>query len=191
MTAPTPPSQHSGLNGGVDVLSDTMGWDYGPYVQRVIWDTEHAWWPIIPESARPPLDKQGKVMIRFKIYPDGSVHDMILEGPSGDVALDRAAWAGITGASPFPPIPQGVQGAVSGTALLLPLQHPSRRRIAVASDPDRRDTNRRIRRISARAYAASSDRHPAGRGGNSGVHAAPRELARPVPAGLVALVIAA
>ena len=104
------PSQHSGMNGGVDVLSDTMGWDYGPYVQRVIWDTEHAWWPIIPESARPPLDKQGKVMIRFKIYPDGSVHDMILEGPSGDVALDRAAWAGITGASPFPPIPKAFKG---------------------------------------------------------------------------------
>jgi TonB family protein len=104
------PSQHSGMNGGVDVLSDTMGWDYGPYVQRVVWDTEHAWWPIIPESARPPLDKQGKVMIRFKIYPDGSVHDMILEGPSGDVALDRAAWAGITGASPFPPIPRVFKG---------------------------------------------------------------------------------
>lgn len=104
------PSQHSGLAGGVDVLSDTMGWDYGPYVQRVVWDTEHAWWPIIPESARPPLDKQGKVMIRFKIFPDGSVKDMILEGPSGDVALDRAAWAGITGASPFPPIPTAFKG---------------------------------------------------------------------------------
>jgi TonB family protein len=104
------PSQHTGMSGGVDVLSDTMGWDYGPYVQRVVWDTEHAWWPIIPESARPPLDKQGKVMIRFKIYPDGSVHDMILEGPSGDVALDRAAWAGITGASPFPPIPKVFKG---------------------------------------------------------------------------------
>jgi TonB family protein len=104
------PSQHPGLNGGVDVLSDTMGWDYGPYVQRIVWDTERAWWPIIPESARPPLDKQGKVMIRFKIYPDGSVRDMILEGPSGDVALDRAAWAGITGASPYPPIPKVFKG---------------------------------------------------------------------------------
>ena len=101
---------HPGINSGVEVLSDTMGWDYGPYVQRVVWDTEHAWWPIIPESARPPLDKQGKVMIRFKIFPDGSVKDMVLEGPSGDVALDRAAWAGITGAAPFPPIPRVFKG---------------------------------------------------------------------------------
>ena len=104
------PAEHPGINSGVEVLSDTMGWDYGPYVQRVVWDTEHAWWPIIPESARPPLDKQGKVMIRFKIFPDGSVRDMVLEGPSGDVALDRAAWAGITGAAPFPPIPRVFKG---------------------------------------------------------------------------------
>ena len=104
------PSQHRGMNGAVDILSDTMGVDFGPYIQRVVWDTERAWWPIIPESARPPLDKQGKVMIRFKIYPDGSVRDMILEGPSGDVALDRAAWAGITGAAPFPPVPKAFKG---------------------------------------------------------------------------------
>ena len=104
------PSQHPGNDSTVDVLSDTMGWDYGPYVQRVIWDTKRAWYPIIPESARPPLDKQGKVMIRFKIMPDGNVTDMVLEGPSGDVALDRAAWAGITGASPYPPLPKVFKG---------------------------------------------------------------------------------
>ncbi len=104
------PSQHPGMNGAVDILSDTMGVDFGPYIQRVVWDTERAWWPMIPESARPPLDKQGKVMIRFKINPDGSVRDMILEGPSGDVALDRAAWGGITGAAPFPPIPKAFKG---------------------------------------------------------------------------------
>lgn len=104
------PSQHPGNNGAVDILSDTMGVDFGPYIQRVIWDTERAWYPIIPESARPPLDKQGKVLIRFKIYPDGSVHDMVLESPSGDVALDRAAWAGITGGSPFPPLPKAFKG---------------------------------------------------------------------------------
>jgi len=102
--------QHPGINGAVDVLSDTMGWDYGPYIQRVIADTKRAWYPIIPESARPPLDKQGRVMIRFKILPDGTVTDMVLEGPSGDVSLDRAAWAGITGAAPYEPIPRAFKG---------------------------------------------------------------------------------
>jgi len=104
------PSQHQGEEGAVDVLSDTMGVDFGPYIQRIIWDTKRAWYPMIPEEARPPLNKEGKVLIRFKILPDGTVTDMQLEGPSGDVALDRAAWGGITGASPYPPLPKAFKG---------------------------------------------------------------------------------
>lgn len=104
------PSQHQGMQGAVDILSDTMGVDFGPYIQRVIWDTKRAWYPIIPEEARPPLNRQGKVLIRFRIMPDGSVESMQLESPSGDVALDKAAWGGITGASPFPPLPKEFKG---------------------------------------------------------------------------------
>jgi len=104
------PSQHQGMQGAVDILSDTMGVDFGPYIQRVIWDTKRAWYPIIPEEARSPINKQGKVLIRFRIMPDGSVESMQLESPSGDVALDKAAWGGITGASPFPPLPKEFKG---------------------------------------------------------------------------------
>jgi len=104
------PSQHQGMNGAVDILSDTMGVDFGPYIERVVYDTERAWYPIIPEEARPPFDKQGETYIEFVILPNGNVTDMHLVGPSGDVALDRAAWAGITGASPFPPLPKAFKG---------------------------------------------------------------------------------
>lgn len=104
------PNQHQGIQGGAEILSDTLGVNFGPYMRRIIYDTERAWWPIIPEVARPPLNKQGKVMIRFKILPDGSVKEMLLEGPSGDVSLDRAAWGGITGAAPFPPLPKEFKG---------------------------------------------------------------------------------
>jgi TonB family protein len=104
------PSQHRGEYGAVDILSDTMGVDFGPYIQRVIYDTERAWYPIIPDEARPPFNKQGQTYIEFVILPNGNVTDMRLVGPSGDVALDRAAWAGITGASPFPPLPKAFKG---------------------------------------------------------------------------------
>ena len=87
-----------------------MGVDFGPYMRRIVYDTERAWWPIIPEIARPPLNKQGRVLIRFKILKDGSVKEMLLEGPSGDVSLDRAAWGGILGASPFPQLPKEFKG---------------------------------------------------------------------------------
>lgn len=100
------PVQHRGIRGSVDILSNTMGVNFSRYLQRVIAATKQAWYPIIPDEARPPLDKQGVVQIRFTIYPDGSVHNMILYGPSGDVALDRAAWGGITGATPYPPLPK-------------------------------------------------------------------------------------
>jgi TonB family protein len=104
------PQQHAAVQGGAEILSDTLGVDFGPYMQRVIYDTKRAWYPIIPEAAQPPLLKQGRVGIRFKILPDGSVKQMILELPSGDVSLDRAAWGGITGASPYPPLPKAFKG---------------------------------------------------------------------------------
>jgi TonB family protein len=103
------PSEHPGENGAVDILSDTMDVDFGPYIQRVIYDTKKAWYPIIPEVAQPPLDKQGRVMIRFKINPDGTVTEMHLEGPSGDVSLDKAAWAAINYAG-YPPLPKEFKG---------------------------------------------------------------------------------
>jgi outer membrane biosynthesis protein TonB len=108
------PTQQSPMNAGADILSDTMGVDFNPYMQRVVADTYRAWIPIIPESARPPLNKQGKVGIRFRIYPDGSVKmeggSLGLEFPSSDTALDRAAWGAITGAAPYPPLPKAFKG---------------------------------------------------------------------------------
>jgi TonB family protein len=104
------PAQHPGLNGSAEILSDTMGVDFGPYMQRVIAATYRSWIPLIPESARPPLNKSGKVGIEFIIAKDGSVKQMVLKFPSGDVALDRAAWGGVTGASPYPPLPKEFKG---------------------------------------------------------------------------------
>ena len=105
------PSDHPGEQGAVNILSDTMGVDFGPYIQRVIYDTKKAWYPMIPEVARPPLNKQGKVGIRFKILPDGSIApgSMHLELPSGDVSLDKAAWGAINYAG-YPPLPKDFKG---------------------------------------------------------------------------------
>lgn len=105
------PSEHPGNQGAVDVLSDTMGVDFGPYLERVIYDTKRAWYPIIPEEAQPPLNKQGVVGIRFRIARNGAVvpGSMHLDAPSGDVALDKAAWAAITYAG-YPPLPKEFKG---------------------------------------------------------------------------------
>jgi TonB family protein len=96
--------------GPLDVLSDTMGVDFGPYLQRVLHEVKVHWYTLIPESARPPIMKKGNVVIEFAILKDGSVSGMKLVSTSGDVALDRGAWGGITSSNPFPPLPSEFGG---------------------------------------------------------------------------------
>ncbi|MGO9124726.1 MAG: TonB family protein [Terriglobales bacterium] len=91
--------------GALDVLSDTMGVDFGPYLARVLHDVKMNWYNLIPESAKAPIMKKGNVGIEFAILKDGSVAGMKLVYSSGDVALDRGAWGGITASNPFPPLP--------------------------------------------------------------------------------------
>ena len=96
--------------GQLEVLSDTMGVDFGPYLARVVQSVKQNWYNLIPEVARAPIMKKGKVTIEFAITKNGSVAGLRLAGTSGDVALDRAAYGGITGANPFPPLPNEFGG---------------------------------------------------------------------------------
>lgn len=96
--------------GELDVLSDTMGVDFGPYLSRVLHDVRQNWYNIIPEVARAPIMKKGKVSIEFAIMKDGKIAGMRLDFSSNDVALDRAAWGGITASNPFPPLPAEFAG---------------------------------------------------------------------------------
>jgi len=96
--------------GNLDILSDTMGVDFGPYLAQVLYRVKTNWYNLIPESARPPILKKGKLSIQFAIMKDGSVAGMRLAATSGDVALDRGAWGGITASSPFPPLPNEFGG---------------------------------------------------------------------------------
>ena len=69
-----------------------------------------AWRALIPEEARPPLNKQGETLIRFTISSDGHITAMNLDGSSQDTAIDRACWGGITGVGQFPPLPANFKG---------------------------------------------------------------------------------
>jgi len=88
--------------GALDILSDTQGVDFGPYLQRILQDVRQNWYLLIPPSAEM---KKGKLAIEFAITKDGQVAGMKLIASSGDTALDRAAWGGITASDPFPPLP--------------------------------------------------------------------------------------
>ncbi|HVM92008.1 MAG TPA: TonB family protein [Terriglobales bacterium] len=103
----------AGLNRGgfkalapAEILTDTMGVDFGPYLTRVVQVVKANWYNIMPPSVYPPIRKQGKLAIEFAILKNGTVSGMTLRTPSGDVALDRAAWGSITASNPFPPLPR-------------------------------------------------------------------------------------
>jgi hypothetical protein len=104
--------RHPGAgSGGIEVLSDTQGVDFSSWLQRWHWETEHTWDPLIPDEVNPPILKSGMVAIRFKVLPNGRLMDgsLVLEGRSGDTALDRAAWGALTNSN-YPPLPRDFHG---------------------------------------------------------------------------------
>jgi TonB family protein len=97
-----------------EILTDTMGVVFGPYLTRVVQIVKQNWYTLMPPSVYPPILKQGKLSIEFVILKDGKTSGMVVHTSSGDVALDRAAWASITDSTPFPPLPKEFPGQILG-----------------------------------------------------------------------------
>ncbi len=86
----------------VEILSDTKGVDFGPYLGDVRGSVKRNWYLLIPKKQR---HDQGDVTIQFSIMKDGHIADMQMSQSSGERALDDAAWNGITISGPFSPLP--------------------------------------------------------------------------------------
>jgi TonB family protein len=95
---------------GVEILSDTQGVDFGPYIKNALATIKKNWLPLIPEEARPPGNVQGETSIRFTISSDGKIIAMHMDESSHNVNIDRAAWGAITGVGQFPPLPAEFKG---------------------------------------------------------------------------------
>jgi TonB family protein len=98
----------------VEVLTDTMGVDFGPYLTRVVQIVRQNWYSLMPPSVYAPIFKQGKLSLEFVIQKNGQVDQLVLHTPSGDVALDRAAMGSIKASDPFPPLPKEFPGKLLG-----------------------------------------------------------------------------
>ena len=94
--------------GGAQILSDTMGVDFGPYLARVVLNVRRNWYSVIPISAQ--MGQKGRVAIVFEIVKDGSVPTIRLVGSSGSEPLDRAALSSINMSNPFPRLPDQFTG---------------------------------------------------------------------------------
>jgi hypothetical protein len=96
---------------GVDILSDTRGVNFSPYMKEVLPAIRGRWIALLPEQAHPPTSAKGETDIRFTILPDGSVapQSVHLDGGAHNFALDRAAWGAVT-TSKFPSLPDAFKG---------------------------------------------------------------------------------
>jgi TonB family protein len=116
LDAPNPPKPSFDLPkalpaSGVEILSDTLGVDFKPYLAKIVPLTQHSWKARMPSEVSAPTYKTGAVKIRFSILPDGHVEpkSMVLVGSSGDIALDKAAWYAIS-YTVYPPLPEDFKG---------------------------------------------------------------------------------
>jgi TonB family protein len=93
-----------------DILTNTRGVDFTPYLRQVLPMIKTSWLPLIPEEARTPQNLQGETVIRFTINPDGKIGEMHLDSSTRQVKLDRAAWGAIRAVGQFPPLPTNFRG---------------------------------------------------------------------------------
>lgn len=98
---------HATRTGAIEILSDTQGVDFGPYLKRLLEQVRENWYHLIPECVD---RKKGKLAIEFSISKDGRLSNLRLVASSGDPALDRPAFGSITASNPFGPLPSEFSG---------------------------------------------------------------------------------
>ncbi len=100
--------------GPSEILTDTMGVDFRPYLTNAAKTVRQNWYGAMPQSAYPPTSKQGRVAIEFVVQKNGKIDKMKIDTPSGDWHLDRAAWVSVINSSPLPPLPKEFPGQEIG-----------------------------------------------------------------------------
>ena len=89
----------------MDILGDRRGVDLAPYMRTAIPNLKSHWLSSAQKLGHESAGGTEQPIISFTIVPNGRTTSMLLEHPSGDVKLDRAAWTAITTTdfSPLPP----------------------------------------------------------------------------------------
>jgi TonB family protein len=97
-------------SGDIDILSDTEGVDFHPYLSTMVTIIRKRWYSLVPDEARKPLVKTGIVAIDFVILKDGTLGGEKIVRSAGEIPLDRAAWDAIKSSAPFPTLPEKFGG---------------------------------------------------------------------------------
>lgn len=98
--------------GSIDILSDTMGVDFAPYLGTELNRVKKRWYRLMPASAASrSLAKRGNVSVSFVVLKGGSIVSTKLDKSCGDAALDNAALDAIKASNPFHHLPANFPGS--------------------------------------------------------------------------------
>jgi hypothetical protein len=105
-----PPSGPRYQRLAADVLSDTQGVDFGPYMRQALPMIRKLWASSLPEEVAHANNSQTETLIRFTISRDGTISAMELVDSAHQIGVDRAAWGSIAGVGQLPSLPADFNG---------------------------------------------------------------------------------
>ena len=85
---------------GATIQFDTKGVEFGPWLRRFVAQVRRNWF--VPYAA---MTFRGRVVVQFNIHKDGTITELVVAGPSGIDAFNRAAHNAILGSNPTEPLP--------------------------------------------------------------------------------------
>lgn len=112
------------MGSNLQLLSDSTGFDFKPYLMQVLASVRRNWMSVIPESVK--MGRRGQVLIQFIIDRRGAVPKLVIATSSGTEAFDRAAVAGVSMSNPFPPLPAEFKGDQIRVQLAFSYNAPAR-----------------------------------------------------------------
>jgi len=87
--------------GGITI--NTTAWDFAPYLLDLKHRIKQHWIPPLAFTALGSV--HGYTWVRFRVYPDGSLHQLEVIETEGHESLHRASANAVRGAAPFRPLP--------------------------------------------------------------------------------------
>jgi TonB family protein len=112
------------MGSNLQLLSDSTGFDFKPYLMQVLASVRRNWMSVIPESVK--MGRRGQVLIQFIIDRHGAVPKLVIATSSGTESFDRAAVAGVSMSNPFPPLPADFKGDQIRVQLAFSYNAPAR-----------------------------------------------------------------
>ena len=110
MSDESPQESKSTSVGEIEILSDTKGLDFGPYIFAMKPKNTA---PLVCADAanrQAQTFKSGESVVTFGVMPDGKVEGLRFVRSSGIIALDRAAYGAVSYSTPFNELPLAFPG---------------------------------------------------------------------------------